>query len=63
MDQTMRFPGPWAVRAEQPWGFEVTRAIGGHTSEWLSDEKGEPLVFNTAIEAEAAIVAIGGHNG
>jgi hypothetical protein len=47
-------PGPWTVRREQVWGFEVTRALGGWTSEWLSDVSGEALVFETEAEAQRA---------
>lgn len=55
-----QFPGPWTVRAERPWGFEITRALGGHRSEWLCDKDGESLVFGTAEEARTALASIGG---
>ncbi len=49
-----RFPGAWTVRNEQSFGFEVTRAMGAHTSEWLKDKAGNELVFDTVQEATAA---------
>lgn len=46
-----RFPGAWTVRMEQPWGFEITRALGGGESEWMTDETGATVVFDTEREA------------
>lgn len=50
-----RFPGPWTVRNEQAWGFEITRALGGGESEWMVDETGAIAVFDTEQEAIAAL--------
>jgi hypothetical protein len=49
-----RFPGQWTVRTEQPWGFDVTRALGNYQSEWLRTTGGEELVFDTEAEAQVA---------
>jgi hypothetical protein len=49
-----RFPGKWTVRAEQEFGFEISRALGGWQSEWLKDANGDDLVFDTQAEAQLA---------
>lgn len=51
--QYYKGPGPWTVRAEKAFGFEISRALGRYESEWLKDANGEELVFSTREEAQA----------
>lgn len=46
-----RFPGEWTIRTEKDFGFEITRALGNGQSEWLKDETGNEVVFDTHQEA------------